>query len=79
MMERTSNSKAYRAAFDLHQTALSAIQTTPVDTLWEWYWEQAHAILDAHGGDQFVMDLLICVAEDVERQQLTQIHAGKIA
>ncbi len=71
--------QAYRAAFDLHQTALSKVNTTPVDSFWSWFWKQVHVILEARHGDQFVMDLLIAVAEDVERQQLELMRAGKVA
>ena len=70
--------QAYRAAFDLHQTALSKVNTTPVDSFWSWFWKHVHAILEARHGDQFVMDLLIAVAEDVERRQLVQINAGRV-
>lgn len=71
--------RIYRQVFDLHNAALSKITTAPVEPFWDWFWEQARAITEEHDGDKFTVDMIVSVAEDVERRQLTQIHAGKIA
>ena len=73
------DSKAYREVFDLHKATVDMVNTTPVSVLWDWYWNQARAICEAHNNDEFVMDLLIAVAGAVERRQLVQIHAGRVA
>ena len=71
--------KIYRAVFDLHKIAAEKVETVSVDALWEWFWEQAHTIVEANDGDQFVIDLLVAVAEDIERRQLELMRAGKVA
>lgn len=61
--------RAYRQVYDLHDTALAKVEETAVDAFWLWYWEQAGAICEAHGNDAFVVDLIVAVAQDLERRQ----------
>lgn len=73
------NKGAYRAVYDLHRTTLAMLDNTPIDSLWEWYWEQAHAIVEAHNNDEFVIDLVVSVAMEVERRQIELRDAGAIS
>ena len=64
----TVNRAAWSTGYNFNTEAVRMLDKYTVDDYWNWFWNRAKEI-DTEKNDDFVRDLIVTVALDVERRQ----------
>ena len=61
---------AWAGAYRFHEKALQMLDQYSIYDFWEWFWDAAEQISNAHD-DDFARSLVVDIAIDCERKQLS--------